>query len=61
LCRTRESQAGRQDKVVCGSVVLVRIRIRGGIIHSGGLMLVETITPPGIGSGGRRVVRGERR
>lgn len=52
LSGTRESETGRRDNVVCGSVVLVRIKVGGSIVHSGGLMLMETEASPGMGSGG---------
>lgn len=67
LSGTRESVTGRRDNVVCGSVDLRRIKVGGSVVHSGGLILMETETSPGMGSGGvmrasgRRVVMGERR
>ena len=54
LSGTSESETGRRDNVVRGSVVLARIKVGGSIVHSGGglMMLMETETSPGMGSGG---------
>jgi hypothetical protein len=52
LSGTRERETGRMGNVVCGSVVLVRIKVGGSVVHGGGLMLMETKTSPGMGSGG---------
>ena len=52
LSGTRESETGRMGNVVCGSVVLLRIKVGSSVVHSGGLVLMETKTSPGMGSGG---------
>lgn len=52
LSGARESETGRMGNVVCGSVVLLRIKVGSSVVHSGGLVLMETKTSPGMGSGG---------
>jgi hypothetical protein len=52
LSGSKESESGRTDNVVCGSVLLVRRKVGGSVVHSGGLMLMEIKRSPGMGSGG---------
>lgn len=52
LSGTRVSESGRTDNVDCGTVVLLRIKVGGSVVHSGGLMLMETKSSPRMGGGG---------